>query len=149
MVPGQQLMKVTGHNFRCQQRRSESKNILLQRPTKIQITMDDTQTINTYEEILITTNKMLVAAQNSEWEELIGLEKECKSLTNKLVANNSGNMLSNELQQKKIEIIHQVLANDAQIRLITEPWMKQLQNMLNTAKHENNLQQAYQPVNTA
>lgn len=111
--------------------------------------MDDTQTINTYEEILITTNKMLVAAQNSEWEELIGLEKECKSLTNKLVANNSGNMLSNELQQKKIEIIHQVLANDAQIRLITEPWMKQLQNMLNTAKHENNLQQAYQPVNTA
>ncbi|MDP1557326.1 MAG: flagellar protein FliT [Nitrosomonas sp.] len=111
--------------------------------------MDNTQTINTYEAILSATDKMLAAAQNNEWEELINLEKECKKLTDKLISNNSENILNNELQQKKVKIIHQVLANDAKIRTITEPWMMQLQNILHVTQCERNLQQTYQSVNTA
>ena len=106
--------------------------------------MDHKQIITTYEAILIITNKMLTAAEDSEWEKLIVLEKECRKLTNKLVINNSDRELSDELLQKKIKIIHQVLANDAKIRLITEPWMRNLQNMINTVGHKRNLQQAYQ-----
>ena len=108
------------------------------------MTMDHKQIITTYEAILIITNKMLTAAEDSEWEKLITLEKECRKLTNKLVINNSDHELSDELLQKKIKIIHQVLANDAKIRLITEPWMKNLQNMINTVGHKRNLHQAYQ-----
>lgn len=92
---------------------------------------------------------MLAAAQNNEWDQLVALEQECRKLTDKLIANNTAHelILSEDLQQQKVKIIHQVLDNDAQIRSITEPWMKQLQNILNTTKCERNLQQAYQPNN--
>jgi len=109
--------------------------------------MDNTEIISTYEEILATTNKMLIAAQNNEWDTLIGLEKHCRELTNKLVACDAESTLSHELQQKKIKIIHQVLDDDAQIRLITEPWMARLQDIINTSTYKRSLQQAYQSSN--
>jgi len=111
--------------------------------------MDNTQIIKTYEEILSTTNKMLVAAQNSEWDTLINLEKQCRELTNKLIESEgeAESKLSHELQQKKIKIIHQVLDDDAQIRSITEPWMSKLQDIINTNTYKRNLHQAYQTGN--
>ncbi len=111
--------------------------------------MNNSPSINIYENILKTTNKMLVAAQNNEWDQLVDLEQECRKLTDKLISNNTGHELnlSEELQQKKVKIIHQVLANDAQIRTITEPWMTKLQDILSTTKCERNLQQAYHPNN--
>lgn len=109
--------------------------------------MDNIQIISIYEEILATTNKMLDAAQKNEWDTLINLEKQCRELTHKLIANEAECTLSHELQQKKIKIIHQVLHDDAQIRSITEPWMTKLQEMINTNTYKRNLQQAYQAGN--
>ncbi len=106
--------------------------------------MNGEQVITTYESILSTTGEMLTAAQNNEWDRLIALEKECRALTDKLIHNKPEQKLNAEFQQKKVAIIHQVLAHDAQIREITEPWMMRLQNILNTAGHKRNLQQAYQ-----
>lgn len=109
--------------------------------------MDSIQIISIYEEILATTNKMLDAAQKNEWDTLINLEKQCSKLTHKLIENETELTLSQELQQRKIKIIHQVLNDDAQIRLITEPWMAKLQEIINTSTCKRNLQQAYQPGN--
>ncbi len=109
--------------------------------------MDNIQIISIYEEILATTNKMLDAAQKNDWDTLINLEKQCRELTNKLIENETESTLSQELQEKKIKIIHQVLNDDAQIRLITEPWMAKLQEMINTNTYKRNLQQAYQSNN--
>ena len=106
--------------------------------------MNSTQVINIYEDILATTRKMLVAAQNSEWDKLIQLEQECKRLTNELINNEQEPILNHEQQQKKLEIIHQVLDDDAQIRSITEPWMEKLQDILCTSERKRNLQQAYE-----
>ena len=123
------------------------KNLSLQ--NRVTTHMNNLPSINIYENILNTTNKMLAAAQNNEWDQLVDLEQECRKLTVKLMPHNTEHELnlSEELQQQKVKIIHQVLANDAQIRTITEPWMAQLQNILNTTKCERNLQQAYQPRN--
>lgn len=109
--------------------------------------MDSAQTLKTYDAILATTGKMLTAAQNNEWEQLMLLEQECRKLTEKLIKNDREPILDEELLQKKVKIIHQILADDAQIRAITEPWMMKLQDMLNTNSHERNLQLAYQPIN--
>ncbi|MEK6736458.1 MAG: flagellar protein FliT [Pseudomonadota bacterium] len=106
--------------------------------------MDSTQTIITYEAILATTQKMLAAAQNNQWDELIALELECRKLTENLIQNSPKPILDKELQQKKVKIIHQVLDDDAQIRSITEPWMIRLQDILDTTRHKRNLQQTYQ-----
>ena len=109
--------------------------------------MDNAEIISTYEEILVTTNKMLAAAQSNEWDTLINLEKQCRELTNKLIENETESTLSHELQQKKIKIIHQVLDDDAQIRSITDPWMSKLQDIINTNTYKRSLQQAYQSSN--
>ncbi len=108
--------------------------------------MDSVQTLKTYNAILATTGKMLAAAQNSEWDQLIQLEQECRQLTEVLIKNDQEPILDEELLQKKVKIIHQILADDAQIRAITEPWMIKLQDMLYTNSRTRNLQLAYQPV---
>lgn len=71
--------------------------------------MDNTQAIMAYEAILATTGKMLAAAQNNEWDELVSLEKECRQLTEILIKKNPEPILDRELLQKKVKIIHQIL----------------------------------------
>lgn len=88
--------------------------------------MDGIQIIAVYEEIMLVTGKMLVAAKNSNWDELAILEKECSALTEQLINTDSKIALSDELIQKKVKILHQVLNDDAKIRTITEPWMERL-----------------------
>lgn len=107
--------------------------------------MNSTQVIAVYEDIRIITEQMLQAARASDWEQLVVLEKKCKSLVERLIAAEPREPLSGKLQQRKVEIIRQVLADDAKIRNLTEPWMKQLQSILSTAGHEKKLLQAYKP----
>jgi flagellar protein FliT len=107
--------------------------------------MNSAQIIGTYEAILVITNRMLEAAQNSDWDSLVAREHECRRLTEELIANGTGQALSGELQQRKVKIIRQVLADDAEIRTITEPWMTQLQNILGSAGRAQKLHQAYGP----
>lgn len=109
--------------------------------------MDSTQTIITYKAILATTGKMLTAAQNNEWDQLILLEQECKQLTDVLKKNDIEPILDKELLQKKVKIINQILEDDAQIRALIEPWMARLQDILSTGGRTRNLQQTYQPIN--
>jgi len=105
--------------------------------------MNGTQTISTYEGILAITEQMLKAAQNSHWDELVSLEHDCKQLTNQLIEQHSQQKLSEEQQKKKIILIQQILALDAEIRTITEPWLTHLQNLLTTHDQKRKLQHTY------
>ena len=104
--------------------------------------MNGTQTISTYEGILAITEQMLQAAQNSNWDELVSLEHDCKHLTNQLIEQHQ-QKLSEEQQKKKIILIQQILALDAEIRTITEPWLTHLQNLLTTHDQKRKLQHTY------
>lgn len=107
--------------------------------------MNNTQVMAVYEDVLVVTEQMLQAAHHSDWDRLVALEQHCKSLIESLMATEPREPFSSQLQQRKVEIIQQVLADDARIRDITEPWMKQVHCILNTASHERKLQQAYEP----
>lgn len=108
--------------------------------------MNNSQTLITYNAILTTTGKMLIAAQNCEWDQLTRLEKECRQLTELLIKNDPEPILDEELLQEKVKIIHQILADDAQIKAITEPWLRKLEDMLKTKDRTYSLQQAYQSI---
>lgn len=105
--------------------------------------MNSPQCIAAYESILAFTGQMLDAARNDDWDRLVALEKDCKRLVDELIEENHGEPLSSRFQQRKAEIIRKVLADDAEIRSITEPWMAQLQNFLGSAGRERKLSQAY------
>ncbi|MFN7087321.1 MAG: flagellar protein FliT [Burkholderiales bacterium] len=106
--------------------------------------MNSTQVIAAYEGIRIVTRKMLRAALDSDWDELVALEKKCRAIVENLIASEPHEPLSEKQQQRKIEIIRQVLADDAEIRNLTEPWLKQLQGLLSAAGHEKKLRQTYE-----
>lgn len=101
------------------------------------------QTIAAYEGILAITDKMLQAAQASDWDELVALEHECKRITNRLIEQQGRSKLDESSQKKKIMLIQQILARDVEIRAITEPWMLHLQNLLTSSQHRQKLNQAY------
>ncbi len=101
------------------------------------------QMITAYEKILAITDRMLEAAKNSDWEKLVALEQDCKHLTGQLIEQHSRYELSDEQQKKKIALIQEILARDAEIRAITEPWMTHLQNLLTNCNYKRKLGKTY------
>ncbi len=106
--------------------------------------MNNTQIIAAYETILSITGQMLEAARRKDWVYLKALEEDCRAIMAALKAANAG-PLGGDQQQRKVEIIHKVLADDAEIRNITQPWMVHLQDILKGIGCENNLNQACGP----
>lgn len=101
--------------------------------------MNGYEIIATYEAILITTGQMLKVVQRADWRNLIVLEQECSNLIKKIIINDESKMLSDELRQRKLEIIQQILAVDAEIRTFTQPWTVQLQIILRNTIREHRL----------
>jgi flagellar protein FliT len=101
--------------------------------------MNSSEIITTYEAILITTGQMLKVVQRADWRNLIVLEQECSNLIKKIIINDESKMLSDELRQRKLEIIQQILAVDAEIRTFTQPWTVQLQIILRNTIREHRL----------
>ena len=111
--------------------------------------MNSSEIITIYEAILTTTGQMLKAAQSTDWKNFVVLEQECRRLTKKILINDETNMLSSELRQRKLEIIQQVLADDAEIRTLTQPWAAQLQNILSNTVYKRKLTQTSDSTITA
>ena len=91
--------------------------------------MNNAQIIAAYETILSITGQMLEAARRKDWDHLQTLEGDCRAIIAILMAANPA-PLDGDYQQRKVEIIHRVLADDAEIRNITQPWMAHLQNVI-------------------
>ena len=101
--------------------------------------MNSSEIIAIYEAILITTGQMLKAVQKADWSNLMVLEQECKNLIEKIIIIDESKMLNDELRQQKLEIIQQILAVDAEIRTLTQPWTAQLQIILSNTVCEHRL----------
>ena len=81
-----------------------------------------------YEHVAGLTSKMVVAARNSDWDGLNHLENQCavqavRAQTDIIAP------LAGAQRLRKIDLLKQLLANDREIRVLTEPWMCQLSNI--------------------
>lgn len=99
--------------------------------------------ISLYEEVAVITDQMLAAARTSDWEQLVVLETRCASLVERLKTRMPAVPLTGEAREKKIRIIKKILADDCEIRNITQPWMARLNELINSAGTERKLHQAY------
>ncbi len=100
--------------------------------------------LDIYEAIGVKTGAMLEAAKHSDWDRLTALERECCALVETLKRTDAGAGAGARFVQSKIAFIRKVLADDAEIRKLTEPWMAQLENMLGSARTERRLRRAYE-----
>ena len=86
--------------------------------------------IQCYEAIADTSRLMLAAAHANDWDELASLEQRCRDQIEQLKKTARTQPLGKAEQRRRIELLRAILANDAGVRSRAEPWLRQLERLL-------------------
>lgn len=105
--------------------------------------MGSYQVITHYESLSTLTEQMHEAAVRGEWDQLIDLEQQCRQELAAIMPLDEAATLDEQARQHKAQLIRKILAHDADIRSRTQAWMGQLQNIMQSTRREQRLQQAY------
>ncbi len=100
--------------------------------------------LDIYGSIATKTEEMVDAAKSSDWDRLIELEYDCRALIETLRGTDASADAGANFVQRKIAFIRKVLADDAEIRKFTEPWMTELEIYLGNARQGHKLRRAYE-----
>lgn len=112
--------------------------------------MSDNQELNAtvmklYAAIANQSHVMLDAAKQGDWEALCDAETDCSRLIRELQAVKQAReiRLNAEERHKHITYIKNILADDAEIRNITEPRLRQLEEFLRATSNTHRLSNTY------
>lgn len=105
--------------------------------------MSAAQVIANYELFALTTAQMRAAAEHSEWELLISIESQRTTLLAQMKPLDATVVLDPMAQQRKAQLIEKILADDIEIRNLTQTWMRQLQLNIDSNSNELRVRQAY------
>ena len=86
--------------------------------------------LNYYEAIEQASQDMLDAARTGNWDHVVKLEGACALLISQLKNAAARQPLGAEEAQLKSRIMQRILVNDAEIRTLAEPWLEDLDRML-------------------
>lgn len=89
--------------------------------------MTATEVLSMYENIAGLSKQMATAARSGDWDRLQRLETQCA--TEARAVSSGVPALGGAPRQRKIDLLKQILANDRQIRDVTDPWMNQIPGM--------------------
>ena len=104
--------------------------------------MDNTQILAAYRSISQLTGYMADAARGGDWDRLVELEQRYGALVQTLKSAEPTPLALDMLQQKT-KLIRKILADDAEVRALTEPWIGRLQALLSGATREHSVHKAY------
>lgn len=79
-----------------------------------------------YEAIAAVSSRMLIAARDALWNELMELQEEYRTLVDTLRDVDSGLSLDEQERLRKYDLIRQILADDAAIRDLVNPSVARL-----------------------
>ena len=97
-----------------------------------------------YENLWLLTRQMLYAAQNGDWDALVEVELKRSAWVERMMAQSEPSMMSAVEQQKTGEIIRNVLAADGEIKMLTEAWKGELQEILSSIGTGKKLSKTYE-----
>lgn len=88
---------------------------------------------------------MVNAARASNWDALVDAERECARRVAALREHqaNARSAVDDDDEKRRINILGEILAHDAEIRELTSPWLKQLGQFLAGSSRERRLGDAY------
>jgi flagellar protein FliT len=86
--------------------------------------------IDYYKAIEDTSRRMLDAARAEDWEEVVRNEGACAVLIEQLRFKARTEELPREHRTEKVRIMQRILRNDAQIRVLAEPWLAQFDHLM-------------------
>lgn len=105
---------------------------------------DQEHILDVYGTVAMVTGQMVDAAKSSNWDHLTSLEQECRLLITKLKTSDGKVPPDAQFAQRKASLIRQVLADDAEVRKFTEPWMAKVEAYLGSVRRTTRLSSAYQ-----
>jgi len=101
--------------------------------------------ISLYKEMSALSARMVEAARAHDWDTLITLERSIAALRNSLLPDDDiENEAAGELKLKS-QLIQRILADDAEVRRHTEPWMEQVRKFLGSDARRRDVEHAYGP----
>jgi len=102
--------------------------------------------IENYEQLSTIMGEMRAASAQEDWDRLVALEKQCGQHVAAMKAADEAAVLDEDLRLKKVALIRKILADDAEIRNKVDPWLVQIQRLLQSVRQERRLQQAYNGI---
>ncbi len=88
------------------------------------------QIVERYRRMADASGRMLSAARVDDWDEVCKVEKECAELVSELARMGDLAPVDPTLRSQKLELMKRVLADDAEIRLLSQPWLRKLDTMM-------------------
>lgn len=85
--------------------------------------------IRHYEAIAAASRAMLAAARSDDWDRVAQLEDECRALIRQLQAAAATASLGRAEQRRRVQLLREMLADDAEVRDRSEPWLRQLESV--------------------
>lgn len=105
--------------------------------------MENRDLLSLYEAVAQTTDQMLEAARAEDWDRLVALEKRCAAQVASIREHGAEAAQPGITREQRVRLLNRILADDREIRNLTQPWMAQLATRLNSAGAERKLSQAY------
>ena len=102
-----------------------------------------TDILSRYEAVAVASSDMLDAARRRDWDGLVEAERRCAAVIAILKGSDAEARLDEDTRQHKAEIIRRVVADDAEIRRLVDPRMRELERLLGTAGTRRRLDDAY------
>ena len=100
--------------------------------------------VTMYAEALALTERMLEAAQASDWEGLVRAEQARDRLVEEIRLQDVDPARSRpELRGRKRELIESIMRRDTEVRALTEDWMHELRDILASANNSQRLSKTY------
>lgn len=96
-----------------------------------------------YEQALALTRNMLDAAQKSDWDRLVATEKERTVVVDQLRQLDVDPGRDVRERERKRELILAIMQCDEQIQILTQDWMRELREVLNSINVEQRLARTY------
>ncbi len=73
--------------------------------------------------------RMLEAARSRDWDEVVRCEGACAVLIEQLRYRSQNETLPRDEREEKTRIMQRILRNDAEIRVLAEPWLAQVEHL--------------------
>jgi flagellar protein FliT len=103
------------------------------------------KTIDHYLSIAAASQSMVSAARAGNWDDLVSAQQECAVRIDAFKRHQEHAESGVDPAERKwrARILGEILAHDAEIRNLTDPWLRRLEQLLSRAGRDRRLGQAY------
>lgn len=105
--------------------------------------MDSALLMAQYDKALELTRAMLDAAQKSDWDGLVALEKQRTVIIDHLRGVDTQPPRDLTARERKRELIQEIMRHDEQVQMLTQDWMRELREVLGSISAEHKLSRTY------